>query len=370
MTSKESRIKGEKYKLKKIDGITRITLVSIIVILIILVGVVINVTLGKNGIINKAKGAKEKYEITQLKEEIELEIQKIEQKEVKLGNEITLESVLQELLDNKTFETIDKEDKIGYIEIYEVKLKYNEEIGEGNKVIVDYIREVEGVRITYSLEPSTYTKQEKVDILLKVEGKVKSITKPDGLIIYPSRDIVGIDYYVTSNGTYTFTIENEEGKKEEKNVIVDIIDKLQPKPFEITAETTRTGGIKITPNAKDEEANETNVKSGIGRYEYYVKLTTASEYTKYDTNEIISLPSGTYKVYAVAYDKAGNHIQSSNETEVEVEEWLQIWNEEDLRNIANDLNKNYIIMDDIELTQEWTPIGKWRRKIYRKTRRK
>lgn len=357
MRSRESRIKGKKYKFKEFNEITLITLVITIVILIILAGVAINIALGKNGIINRAKSAKEKYEITQLKEEIELEIQKIEQKEVKLGNEITLESVLQELLDNKTFETIDKEDKIGYIEIYEVKLKYNEEIGEENKVIVDYIKEEEGVRITYSLEPSTYTKQEKVDILLKVQGKVKSITKPDGLVIYPKQDIVGIDYYVTANGTYSFIIENENGKKEEKNVIVDIIDRLPPKSFEIEAEATIYGGLKITANAEDGEADETNAKSGIGKYEYYIKLESENEYTKYDVNEIKNLPSGTYKIYAVAYDKAENRIQSSNEVEVIVGDWVQIWTEEDLRNIKNDLTKNYIIMQDIELTQEWTPLG-------------
>lgn len=353
MRSKELKIKNVGNKLKTVRGITLITLAITIILLIILAGVVINVTIGKNGIINRAKSAKEKYEIAQIREKIELEILNVELKEVELGNEVTIELVLQELLDNKTFDTIDKEAKIGYIDIYEIKLKYN----ETNKVVIEYIKEWTGLRVTYSLEPSTYTKQEKIDILLKVQGKVKSITKPDGLVIYPNQDIVGIDYYVTANGTYTFIIENEEGKKEEKNVIVDIIDRIEPKPFEITAQTTRTGGIKITANAEDEEANGENVKSGIGRYEYYVKNATESEYTKYDTNEIISLPSGTYKVYAVAYDKAGNSTQSSNEAEVEVEEWLQIWNEEDLRNIANNLSKNYIIMQDIELTQEWTPLG-------------
>lgn len=316
-------------------------------------GIVINLSVGENGLFNKAKTAKEKYEIAGIREKIEIEILNIELEEDNLGNEVTIELVLQKLLDNKTFETIDKGGKIGYIDSYEVKLKYN----ESNKVVIEYVKEATGVKVTYSLEPSTYTKEERVDILLKVQGKVKSITSPDGLVVYPKQDTIGVDYSVTSNGSYTFIIENEDGKKEEKNVIVDIIDRLPPKAFEISAQTTRTGGIKVTANAEDEEADENNVKSGIGRYEYYVKLTTASEYTKYDTNEIISLPSGTYKVYAVAYDKAENSIRSTNEVEVVVEEWVQIWNEEDLRNMANNLSKNYIIMQDIELTQPWTTIG-------------
>ncbi len=353
MKSKELKVKNVDNKLKTISGITLITLVITIILLIILAGVVINVTIGENGIISKAKNAKEKYEIAGIREKIEIEILNIELEEDNLGNEVTIELVLQKLLDNKIFETIDKDGKIGYIGSYEVKLKYN----ENNKVVIEYIKKATGVRITYSLEPSTYTKEERVDILLKVQGKVKSITSPDGIVIYPKQDIAAVDYSVISNGSYTFIIENENGKKEEKNVIVDIIDRLEPKAFEIAAQTTRTGGIKITANAEDEEADESNVKSGIGRYEYYVKLTTASEYTKYDTNEIISLPSGTYKVYAVAYDKAENSIRSTNEVEVVVEEWVQIWNEGDLRNMANNLSKNYIIMQDIELTQNWISIG-------------
>lgn len=353
MKSKELKVKNVDNKLKTTSGITLITLVITIILLIILAGVVINVTIGKDGIISKAKNAKEKYEIAEIREKIEIEILNIELEEDNLGNEVTIELVLQKLVDNKIFETIDKDGEIGYIGSYEVKLKYN----ENNKVVIEYIKKVTGVRITYSLEPSTYTKEERVHILLKVQGKVKSITSPDGVIIYPKQDTETVDYSVTSNGSYTFIIENENSKKEEKNVIVDIIDRLEPKAFEIAAQTTRTGGIKITANAEDEEADEGNVKSGIGRYEYYIKLSTASEYTKYDTNEIISLPSGTYKVYAVAYDKAENSIRSTNEVEVVVEEWVQIWNEGDLRNMANNLSKNYIIMQDIELTQNWTRIG-------------
>lgn len=353
MKSKELKVKNVDNRLKTTSGITLITLVITIILLIILAGVVINVTIGKDGIISKAKNAKEKYEIAEIREKIEIEILNIELEEYNLGNEVTIELVLQKLLDNKIFETIDKDGEIGYIGSYEVKLKYN----ENNKVVIEYIKKATGVRITYSLEPSTYTKEERVHILLKVQGKVKSITSPDGVIIYPKQDTQTVDYSVTSNGSYTFIIENENSKKEEKNVIVDIIDRLEPKAFEIAAQTTRTGGIKITANAEDEEADEGNVKSGIGRYEYYIKLSTASEYTKYDTNEIISLPSGTYKVYAVAYDKAENSIRSTNEVEVVVEEWVQIWNEGDLRNMANNLSKNYIIMQDIELTQNWTRIG-------------
>lgn len=63
-----------KEKLRKNKGITLITLVIIIVVLIILAGVAINLALGENGIIKKARNGVEKQEIAQIKEKMQLEI--------------------------------------------------------------------------------------------------------------------------------------------------------------------------------------------------------------------------------------------------------------------------------------------------------
>lgn len=331
----------------------------IIIIIIILTIIGIKIMFEKYIILNKSKEIKEKYEteVAKIRETIEMQIQKVQETETKLRNEITVQSILQELLDNKTFENIDKETKIGNIGKYEVKLNSSVE----GKILIENIKQSEGVKVTYKLYPTTYTNKEKVDIVLKVEGKVKSVSKPDGLIIYPNKDIVGVDYLVNSNGTYEFIVEKEDGTKITKNVIVDTIDKLKPKDFEITAETTKTGGIVVNENIEDEEANEENVKSGIRRIEYYVKLKTGKEYTKYGTNTIKNLPSGTYNVYAIAYDKAENFRKSTNSVNVTVEECREIWTEEDLiamkTEIESGIVKNYILMDDIELTKPWEPIG-------------
>ena len=61
-----------KSKLKKNKAITLIALVITIVILIILAGVVISLSLGNNGLFNKAKEAKEKYINAQDYEETEI----------------------------------------------------------------------------------------------------------------------------------------------------------------------------------------------------------------------------------------------------------------------------------------------------------
>jgi len=58
--------------MKKQRGITLISLVVTIIVLIILAGVSINIILGKDGIINKAKEAKENIELAQIEEQEQL----------------------------------------------------------------------------------------------------------------------------------------------------------------------------------------------------------------------------------------------------------------------------------------------------------
>lgn len=342
--------------MKKSKAITLISLVITIIVLIILASVAINLSIGKNGIFNRAKETKEKYEVEQIREQVEIGILDSELQRISVNDKLTIEGALQDLVENKIFESIDKQEQLGYIEEYEVKLKYNED----NKVVIEYIQKATGVRATYTLDPVSYTNIPKVNILFKVQGKVKSVTTPKGLIVYPKNEVVGIDYEVIANGRYKFIIEKEDGSIVEKEAIVDTIDTLPPKDFEIKAEVTRTGDLIITANVEDDES-ETSAKSGIAKIEYYVKLTTKNNYTKYETNKIENLPSGTYNVYAICYDRAGNKKQSKNTEQVKIEEWVKIWNEEDLIGVREDVSKgikrNYILMDDIELTKEWIPIG-------------
>lgn len=68
------RMKNEEYKFKESYGITMISLVIMIVLLIILAGVTINLSLGENGIFNKAKYAKTLYANSQVFEEEQLNL--------------------------------------------------------------------------------------------------------------------------------------------------------------------------------------------------------------------------------------------------------------------------------------------------------
>lgn len=264
---------------------------------------------GKNGLIKKLLDSHtQKYTQEEIRERIEAKIVSTVEKETALGNDITVASILQELVEEGIFESIDKAENIGNIEGYEVKLKQNEE-----DIVIESIKEATNVRITYKLDPKGYTNSDKVAILFKVEGKVKSITKPDGLAIYTDRDTIAIDYEVYKNGRYQFIVENEDGTSITKDVIVDTIDKLPPLDFEII---TKLDGNKLTilHEVKDSDTTEESVCSGIDRYEYFIKALGENSYTLYNTNEIENLILGTYSVYVVAYDKAGNYTSSSVKT--------------------------------------------------------
>ena len=59
---------------KEQEGVTLIVLVITIIILVILASVGIYLTLGNNGVLTKAKNAKEQYEIAAAQEILELKI--------------------------------------------------------------------------------------------------------------------------------------------------------------------------------------------------------------------------------------------------------------------------------------------------------
>ncbi len=61
-------------KTKEIKGITLVALVITIVVLLILAGVSLNMVLGGNGIITKAKLAKQMSEVSSEKEAIQLDV--------------------------------------------------------------------------------------------------------------------------------------------------------------------------------------------------------------------------------------------------------------------------------------------------------
>lgn len=94
------------YQAQKQKGITLIALVITIIILIILAGVAINLSLGENGLFNKAKYAKEQYQMEAIKEQIQIDI--IGKQSENNGN--ISEDSLREILEK--YGTLSEEEKI------------------------------------------------------------------------------------------------------------------------------------------------------------------------------------------------------------------------------------------------------------------
>ena len=128
--------------LKRQEGITIIALVVTIIILIILAGVSINLLLGENGLIEIARGTKEKQTITEITERLELEKANMVTEN---GNSIQLNDYLEEIQKENVI--------IGHV----VKLESKDKAETNAYIIVDdkyeYLLEKEengNIKITYN----------------------------------------------------------------------------------------------------------------------------------------------------------------------------------------------------------------------------
>ena len=304
------------YYLNEAKGITLIALVITVIVLLILAGVAIAMLTGENGILKKASNAKEKYAISQAKEKVELAIQELRIEEESKGNSLTKESLKG--LEGTPHPGISVKDPITDFPVEVVCEIYKFEIDKNYRVT--YAGEADETIVTYTTEPAGYTNQDNITIKIKAENPkgIKEIQYPGGnnTLQAQGRTEVAIDYPVTKNGTYTFKVIDSENKEITKDIVIDLIDKLAPKDFTITAQATENG-ITITGNTEDTEATGDSTKSGIDKYEYYV-TDASNNTTKYDTNEITGLKSGTYSVYVIAYDRAGNPKQSNTVSSIKI----------------------------------------------------
>lgn len=338
--------RGNDMKLER--GITLIALIITIIIMLILAGVVLSLTLGENGLLKKAEQASVDYKIAEIKEKVEGEILNQDIEKLEKGEELTVEQALVGIEESGVFSEIDLEEESGICDGYKVQLGYNE-IG---KVVILGITKDVGTRIIITKNPKGYTNG-KVEITIDVRTNnigVKTIEVPEEIILKENNV-----YETNKNGTYKVRVILESGQELEKEIVINTIDTIPPKTFGITAET-QEDSITITAQTQDSEATQESICSGISHYEYYING------EKKESNKITGLANGTYTVYVIAYDKAGNFIKSE-EKQVEVLEWVKIYNEEDFRNISNDLSKNYMLMNDIQLTSVWKPVGDYSNKF-------
>ncbi len=296
-------------------AITLIALIITIIVLLILAGVTLNMVMGENGIFGKANNAKNKTEVAQYEEELRMCVLELQTDAATNGTTFNMETIKNKFvekvkeLENTTeieFPTEESETRLdGTYKGYEFYIdeKYVAHIGD----------KATGIQLTISLNPSGWTNQNvTATITIKSNNGIRKIV-PQGeseITLNGEKEYTITKSDIAENTTFAYEVTDSQNNTQTKTAIINTIDKEPPQDFQIEAEVTEEG-LKITGTTTDAE-------SGIDKYEYYAKKSTDSDYTKYDSNPITGLESGTYNVYAKAYDKAGNEKQSTNTLEKKV----------------------------------------------------
>ena len=292
-------------KTKENKAITLVALVVTIIILLVLAGITIATLGGENGLFARVKLGKERYAISEAKEKLELEITNLQIEQQGKGEELKKED-----LPKMNNDEIDVRDTTNFpVEVIYKNYKFEVD----SNFHVTYVGEANETIITYTTEPDGYTNQNKVKVLVTISNPkgIKSILKPGETdkILPQDRTTAGIEFTVTKNGHYILKVEDIDGNEVSKDIYIELIDTLAPGEF--TPEIQKAdSSITVIENGKDAEATEESCKSGIDHYEYYL-IDSSNKETKYDTNKIENLELGSYKLYVIAYDKAGNNTKSN-----------------------------------------------------------
>ena len=310
-----SNIKPQTSNLKFPTSNTAITLVALIItiiVLLILAGITLNMVIGENGIFAKANNAKNKTEVAQYEEELRMSVLEMQTDSATSGLEFNIDTIrknlkqkIQELQNTDDIEITSAEESETIEGIYK---GYEFTIDE--KYVVHIGDKATGIRILTSLNPTGWTKGPvTATITIKSNNGINKVEPNDGNKNGNNEYIITKEN-IAENTSFEYTVTDEQGNTQNKTVKINTIDKNAPADFTITAEN-KEEGLKITGTTTDAE-------SGIDKYEYYAKKTTDSNYTKYDSNPITELASGTYSVYVIAYDKAGNKKQSNTVDNVKI----------------------------------------------------
>ena len=302
-----------KIKFKESEkGITLIALVITIIVLLILAAVSIAMLTGENGILSKASNAKEKHLIAQYEEELNLCIMEMQTDELgTLTMPKLIEKLPQYIQASQPGEQCEWDEKqiaeepTGTYKGYEFKVDKNKKAQITGKAT--------GIMISCSVDPSEYTNQN-VTATIKItcnEGiqSIKQIEPTVEEVTVSGIETTIIKENIGENTTFKYEVIDSKGTKATKIAQITNIDKDAPVDFTITAKA-KDGTIEIT-------GATTDAKSGIERYECYVNEEEKGE-SNDGTFKIENLASGTYSVYVIAYDKAGNSKKSDLVSDLEV----------------------------------------------------
>ena len=212
-------------KIKQNKGITLLNVVVVIIILIILAGVSINLLIGENGIITKAKKSREEQKIAELSEKLELV--KAPTQVDKLDTVITVDEYLEELQQPNAVDfSVDEIERVdednAYVTVAD-KYVFLVEYKENKKLIITYQGKAEELkpRITkIELSNTTNSITAKVEATRAEKYKFYIKDKIDGEYEYKEEDKKGEYTYsnLGQNKEYYIKIEaiNKNGQVESK----------------------------------------------------------------------------------------------------------------------------------------------------------
>ncbi len=329
-------INNRKNREEKNKGITIVALIVTIIVLLILAGVTLATLSGENGILTKAKTAKEEYKKAQYQEAIDLaKLQAhTEQGKYKIDAEVFLNRVKEILQKNELFKDAPKENENSeawkienkvdgddnkwkltiitvedwYYDVTEENTKYNG-IGEEIKTVID-----KDIKFTYD---DTWTQG---PILVTIQ-KVKPEEHEEYKIEY-SYDKTTWQDYTTPLPIYKNQFIYAKLTDKGVNVTEPIaqeeitkIDKLKPDHVNIKKEQAiiATDSITIIGEATDAQATKDYGQSGIATYQFSIngedwvsnKNPLQTSYTFTDLTQ-----NTTYKIKMKVIDQAGNETKT------------------------------------------------------------
>lgn len=241
---------------KNNSGITLVALVITIIVLLILAGITINLTLGENGLLNRAEGAKGEHTKGSIKEELEMDIANMYIEKKSKGETLTKQEIAEEL--SKKTEILDVSDT----EIQGEYKDYNYIVDENNKVIVG--EELKGAKPTGEIIILTQGNAEEVEIQViatTTEGEISSLESMDGLIAKTENSNSDKIYTVIKNGEYRFKIKGTNGRvatiKGKVNNVIELAESIIEAIGKIDDSGERSVRVKGKTSGSDTEEKVT-----------------------------------------------------------------------------------------------------------------
>ena len=264
---------------KDTNGITLIALVITIVVLIILAGVVITLSLGNNGIFNRAKQAKEEYEIAAEKEKLGLEITNIQTAVIENKNE---KATLKDL-----YEKIDK-------------TKYEIELDDEENPTLAYVKPVKGnytfsVDSKFKIENSEKQEEKTKEINFDFKNNKNDFEDVQGSCIVDENGIKPNNFTSSSSDAWNRAIVESK-----KDVSLNLYSKFEISAdilFENNDTNYKMGGIQIFLNNGENTVSTISLVDAWESNQWVQTYIETSESTQiYNSKESKVQASGEYKI--------------------------------------------------------------------------